>query len=342
MVRCCFSLGLLSTVAAHSSLIKPRPFNAIDILLPEFQGGKSPVKWEDGLYDCQCWNGTDVCDIGQTCYYFSNGCTIGCTECDGEAANPNTRDRCGSGMTATLDPKFRTFNRHTEPGSDEDIYKHNPWRAPGNAPLLDPCGMASGGHHETGGHGEYTNTKYAKVGDKGSELQPRIHSGAVWAAGSVVEAAWSLRANHGGGYQYRLCPKAWPLTEACFQATPVPFAGNSSLLEVDDGKRVEIDSVFVSDGTQPQGSTWAMNPIPYAHLHRNWDANNPPEFEPPFEGTGCAGNWPMTTIYDKLRVPAYLEPGEYVLGFRYDCEKSAQVWNSCADITITAPVAVAV
>ena len=41
------------------------------------------------------------------------------------------------------------------------------------------------------------------------------------------------------------------------------------------------------------------------------------------------------TIYDKLRVPPHLEPGEYVLGFRWDCEASAQVWNSCADIIIT-------
>ena len=34
--------------------------------------------------------------------------------------------------------------------------------------------------------------------------------------------------------------------------------------------------------------------------------------------------------------PADLEPGEWVLGLRWDCEKSAQVWQSCADVTITA------
>ena len=28
----------------------------------------------------------------------------------------------------------------------------------------------------------------------------------VWKAGSVVETIWNVRANHGGGYQYRLCP----------------------------------------------------------------------------------------------------------------------------------------
>ena len=42
------------------------------------------------------------------------------------------------------------------------------------------------------------------------------------------------------------------------------------------------------------------------------------------------------TTYDQLRIPEHLEAGEYVLGFRWDCESSAQVWQSCADITITA------
>jgi len=41
------------------------------------------------------------------------------------------------------------------------------------------------------------------------------------------------------------------------------------------------------------------------------------------------------TMYDSLKVPE-VKPGEYVLGFRWDCESSAQVWQSCADITITA------
>jgi hypothetical protein len=37
---------------------------------------------------------------------------------------------------------------------------------------------------------------------------------------------------------------------------------------------------------------------------------------------------------DDLRVPADLAPGEYVLGIRWDCEKSAQIWQNCADIEI--------
>ena len=36
----------------------------------------------------------------------------------------------------------------------------------------------------------------------------------------------------------------------------------------------------------------------------------------------------------KVRVPAHLASGEYVLGWRWDCELTAQVWAACADITI--------
>ena len=42
-------------------------------------------------------------------------------------------------------------------------------------------------------------------------------------------------------------------------------------------------------------------------------------------------------IVDTLAIPADTPPGKYVLGLRWDCEKSAQVWSSCADIEIAAP-----
>jgi hypothetical protein len=48
---------------------------------------------------------------------------------------------------------------------------------------------------------------------------------------SIVETNWGMRANHGGGYTYRLCPAgANNLTEACFQAHPVPFTGDQYFL----------------------------------------------------------------------------------------------------------------
>jgi hypothetical protein len=33
-------------------------------------------------------------------------------------------------------------------------------------------------------------------------------------------------------------------------------------------------------------------------------------------------------------VPSNLPAGDYVLGYRYDCEATAQVWSNCADITL--------
>jgi len=357
---------LLAPAAAHNSLITPKPRNAIDSELPEWSGGKAPYVWLPGgggrgppgtpgsFYPCACRNGTEPCAVAQTCLWFSVGCTIGCSECDGGSeggANPNFKDRCGSNMTATLNhPKYRTLNRHVAAGSAEDWTRWNPWRSPGNAPTYDACGMAGGAPQPTPCHGEFTNTSYAKFGDLGSKVLPKYPTGTVWAAGSVVTTMQSIRANHGGGYQYRLCPADAELTEACFQKTPMPFGGDSSLM-LSNGTMVDVTSTFVSVGTTPAGSTWQMLPIPDTHIVHPPRVSTeawgfaPPCYEPryPDEPLGflqearCSGQWITNiTIYDKLLVPEHLPPGEYVLGLRWDCETSAQVWQSCADITITA------
>merc|ERR1711879_462322 len=39
------------------------------------------------------------------------------------------------------------------------------------------------------------------------------------------------------------------------------------------------------------------------------------------------------SIVDEVQVPS--KKGEYVLSWRWDCEETDQVWNSCADIVIT-------
>jgi hypothetical protein len=95
-------------------------------------------------WGCNCYNGTEPCDVAQSCLWFSNGCTIGCESCTGAPANPNTRDLCGSGMKPTVNaPWLRTYNRDAPAGSDADIYKHNPWRAC-VARLARPAGAMGG------------------------------------------------------------------------------------------------------------------------------------------------------------------------------------------------------
>jgi hypothetical protein len=69
------------------------------------------------------------------------------------------------------------------------------------------------------------NTTHAKLGDAGSVVLPEMDSQATWTAGEAVEVSWTIEANHGGGYSYRLAPIESPLTEVCVrlsvQTTPL-------------------------------------------------------------------------------------------------------------------------
>merc|ERR1711865_113011 len=48
------------------------------------------------------------------------------------------------------------------------------------------------------------------------------------------------------------------------------------------------------------------------------------------------GLLPNLEIVDVVKIPVDLKPGKYVLGWRYDCEETDQIWSSCSDITVTA------
>merc|ERR1711924_495205 len=43
---------------------------------------------------------------------------------------------------------------------------------------------------------------------------------------------------------------------------------------------------------------------------------------------------PDLEIVDRVLIPKGLTPGPYVLGWRWDCEESNQIWQSCSDLTI--------
>lgn len=254
---------------------------------------------------------------------------------------------CNSTMQPTItDPKYRTINRY---GDDPDDWTaSHPWRAPGNAPVLDPCGMAGGSTKNNDGAGGFAPKPGHHMGDRGSQLSPSATT--IWTAGSTATVAWGIWANHGGGYQYRLCPKSEPLTEECFQRTPLPFAGSTQKLRLGNKTELQINATLVSSGTLPEGSTWAMNPVPSCADTRGTSTCSVPEFPPPHGcGSYCWGYIgagggrtandpvnPLPTIVDEVTVPKHLAEGEYVLGWRWDCEATAQVWSGCSDITLVA------
>ena len=119
--------------------------------------------------------------------------------------------------------------------------------------------------------------------------------------------------------------------------TPLPFVGQSSLRwgggPVHGGKQLFFNAICAGgDLVVPAGSMWARNPIP-----RNDVANTGQGYD---IVEGCEEMWgnesvamcsgmgdgsiavPNLEIVDKVMIPEGTPPGEYVLGWRWDCEGS--------------------
>eukprot|EP00658_Telonema_sp_P-2_P003934 TRINITY_DN1146_c0_g1_i18.p1 TRINITY_DN1146_c0_g1~~TRINITY_DN1146_c0_g1_i18.p1 ORF type:complete len:172 (-),score=39.39 TRINITY_DN1146_c0_g1_i18:366-881(-) len=162
----------------------------------------------------------------------------------------------------------------------------------------------------------------------------------------VYEVSWTIEANHGGGYSYRLAPADGPLTEEVFGKAPLKFVGPQKLRwrggRAMGGDEIEFNGTYVSAGTVPAGSMWARNPIPRNDFSQTGQGFEPVcvEFGMPASmcsgmEDGSGGAEPTLEIVDRVLVPEGLVPGEYVLGWRWDCEESNQIWQSCSDLTIT-------
>jgi len=294
------------------------------------------------------------CIMG-SCMWFNQGCTIGCDCNEDNNLEHFFQSECNTTQEPTVnDPRYRTFNIHddAEYPIPKDWTKYHPWRAPGTAKVLNPCGLAGGSTQNNDIAGGYGNMTVAgKQGFPGTDL-PQVNYKTEWIRGSDVEVAWAIAANHGGGYQYRLCPKDNELTEECFMENPLSFAHNTQVLKWINGDELEINATLVEIGS----STWMKNPIPACNDVSGGFMGvgcDKPQFPPPvgcndtcwgyqpcFYGefpNGCPG--PIKTleipgIFDIVHIPDDLAVGDYVIGFRWDCEQTPQVWSNCADVTI--------
>ena len=168
----------------------------------------------------------------------------------------------------------------------------------------------------------------------------------TWNRGGTAEVIWSSGANHrgmesqkagceqtiivfvSGGYAYRLCkvPAGGisKVTEQCFRDGHLSFSGEDTWIwhkkkgdpqTINNAEWKQQRAVRTRQGTTPRGSQWAKIDLP----------------APPTSSNGVKGLW---TFWDYVEVPASLEPGRYVLSFRWDAQGTPQVWNSCANINI--------
>lgn len=194
---------------------------------------------------------------GGSCQWYNQGCEIGCPEIS------ETQEGCEKPSEPTLIwGKDDAFLQYEEDGYGGDT-KFHPWRYPGKAPVKDACGVTAGG---TAPLGQLDPPPGETTGAAGKTLPPLLEE-TVWIAGSEAEVAWGIAANHGGGYQYRLCPADADPTEECFQKTPLDFVGEDQWLQFGNGydpsTRITIKARrLTGEKVWPKGSTWTMNPIP--------------------------------------------------------------------------------
>lgn len=369
-MRSALCLSLAAGVAGHGAIVSPRSRNSIDYLV----GVNVPAHWPS---DRECVNVTgDKCNNGQAAFWYSQGCFIGCDTCDHLNGRMQS-DLCGSGAKRTIDPEHRTCNLDSVPNSPQDLYRHNPWSAPGTAPVGTACGLAGGTPWpgEVGEAGAYTETIYTHHGMSGTSLPSLNGTEVQWTIGGQAEVAIQIENNHGGGYHFRLCPADEELTEECFQRTPLDFVQDQQGIVFKNGTILPIQGKFVTEGTHPKGSMWSMLAIPATwfgprclpgpndttdtpYACEEWEHHNvdgeckpcpetlgsdcsrcdngdTPSFPPPCDG--CVGNTHSHGIRDMVEIPSHLAPGKYVLGWRWDCEATAQVWSGCSDVTLVSP-----
>jgi len=153
-----------------------------------------------------------------------------------------------------VDKEVRTWN--IEEKYMGDWTKTHPWRSPGHASPWDPCGCLD----------VYGNP----CKSPGSQLPVHADRIETWTVGGTAWAWWAIQFNHGGGYQYRLCPKSQPMTNECFEETVLEFATSTYTVRY-DGRLMAgtpdavLAAVDTSVGTKPAGSKWRKNPIPHCN-----------------------------------------------------------------------------
>merc|ERR1719384_1137745 len=173
------------------------------------------------------------------------------------------------GMPTLNEEQFRTYNLNVSSGAC-DWSRKNPWRAPGTAPVHGSgCGLLGGAATPyLGSAGALVPSEFSPGTDGTNTTAGPVSE---WPKGSVQEVALALTANHGGGYSYRLCPKSANISEECFQRNVLRFANDMHELRYGDlAQRGQVTSlpsykvplVKLTQGTHPEGSEWARNPIP--------------------------------------------------------------------------------
>lgn len=270
----------------------------------------------------------------------------------------------------TLPDRYRTVNIDAK--GERDVFKTSPWRAPGTAPVFGSgCGVAGGDsvYYANGGN----PPKGIEQGFDGVDMpaMPATtwHRGkptaVAWAVSANHGGGYSYRLCKNDGNVTEACFQENQLKF---------YGNQSWILYSDGTKSEPFTNVKVTEGVYPPGSEWLIDPVPGCNVcdflekcgapldpvpgkvKSDWDDQvncyglcdgageskaegrcpegmaNFPELSPGISGFGkSVYDW---SVLDMVLVPKDLEPGDYLLSWRWDCEESTQVWQNCADITV--------
>lgn len=275
----------------------------------------------------------EAAQTGMTCFWFNEGCAIGCKSCGGLKCGHLKASEFGKCCPEQMEPTLRDKALRTYKnlfGFDVAMV-HTPWRAPGFAPLYDPCGTAGGlAEGVDPGPGSNPPPRGIKQGLSMQDLPEAPGVRTEWPAGSVQDVAWGMNANHGGGYAYRLCRKrsGTRATEECFAENHLEFVGDESWIQFGDdaGNRTAFPAVRTAEGTHPPGSQWTKNPIAACG---GQDGGGFPNWHGlPYHITPCRNPQFEPILKDVIRPhPKYApEPGLYGFGMGH-CTSIGLHWN---------------
>lgn len=311
-------------------------------------------------------------------FWYTQGTQINCIQPTGL--------NCDKELCCPEEPVVTPFSGHAISGKSEANLRlrgsraghpkdQNPWQAPGHSPIADPCGILggwnysspedyiAGPHHHGNINGQIPppglKPSPGTLGTDAFLASERLQGPAVWKAGSTAEISWSLLANHGGGYQYRLCPKD-KLNEGedCFKRMPLDFAGESGWIQWSNGTKRAIKQTRVTEGVKPSNSTWTLNPVPECQWLETGECEKPTfdalvpglfgegsayaqcQVEYMYSGKVCSRERFAQmldlfnfTVVDEVKIPEGLR-GDFVLSWRWDSGTSPQVWSNCASVKI--------
>merc|ERR1719181_2551314 len=276
-------------------------------------------------------------------------------------------------MEPTLnDPKLRTWK---DAYGKYDFTKKNPWRSPGHSPIGSPCGLAGGGptrHPGNGANAPKGTTQGADGRDLPEGPQTQWQQGSVqevaWAIVANHGGGYAYRLCPKSSNLTEACFQANHLDFVSDQswiqygddktnrtAIPATRVADGTNPAGSQWTKNPIPACAGLAGGAPGGAKH----VPF------WNDCRQAQFDPPLKGLVAThpkfapmpglygfgvGVWTSQTdheefkfwaarfnfnIIDKVQIPVDLPAGDYVLGLRWDCEQTPQIWSNCADVTIT-------